>query len=122
MKSISSIQLYALFGTILGALLGTFVISRLFWLVTKRWPDDNQKALFLNGVCGVIIISVDYLVRPNADFIFEVLLYGSCQMIVLFYDLWRIAGARKKSSTESREWIDADKDEFKRLMDAQDRH
>jgi hypothetical protein len=84
-----------MFPFVLGALLGTFVISRLFWLVTKRWPDDNQKAVFLNGVSGVLIILADYLARPNADFIFEVLLYGSCQIVVLFYDLWRIA--RKKA-------------------------
>jgi hypothetical protein len=68
----------------------------LFWLLTKRWPDDNQKALFLNGVSGVFIIGADYLARPNADFIFEVLLYGSCQMVVLFYDLWRIHRSRRK--------------------------
>jgi hypothetical protein len=42
----------------------------------------------------VIIILADYLVRPNTDFIFEVLLYGSCQIVVLFYDLWRIANNR----------------------------
>jgi hypothetical protein len=87
-------------GFLLGALSGTFVISRLFWLVTKRWPDDYQKALFLNGVSGVLIILADYLVRPNADFILEVLVYGSCQIIVLLYDLWRIAGKR-----ENKLWI-----------------
>jgi hypothetical protein len=81
---------------VLGALFGTFVISRLFWWLTKRWPDDNQKAFFLNGVSGVFIILADYLARPNVDLIFEVLLYGSCQMVVLFYDLWRIASKKRR--------------------------
>ena len=81
---------------LLGALIGTFLISRLFWLVAKPWPDDSRKALLLNIGSGLFVIIGDYLIRPDPDFIFEVLAYGSCQVMVLFYDLWRIS--RKKEN------------------------
>lgn len=82
---------------LIGALFGTFLISRLFWLAAKSWPDTNEKALFLNGVSGVFILIADYSTRSNADLVSELAIYGSCQMLILFFDLWRIA--RKKAIT-----------------------
>jgi hypothetical protein len=75
---------------LLGALVGTFLISRLFWAVTKTWPNSIGKAVFLNVVCAAIVIPLDYLVRGDVLFIEELALYGACQTIVLIFDVLRV--------------------------------
>jgi hypothetical protein len=73
-----------------GALIGTLLISRLFWAATKAWPNSIGKAVSLNVACAAIIIPADYLLRGNVSFIQELAVYGGCQAIVLALDLWRI--------------------------------
>jgi hypothetical protein len=88
-----------------GALVGTYLISRLFWIVAKAWPDSINKAVSLNVVCAAIIIPIDSLLREDVSFTQELALYGGCQMLVLMFDLWRlkrgfgIAGAPPASNT-----------------------
>jgi hypothetical protein len=84
----------ALFGFLLGAFVGTFLISRLFWAVALAWPDSVWKAISLNVVCAAIIIPLDYLVRENVSFIQELAVYGGCQAVVLAWDLWRLNAAK----------------------------
>jgi hypothetical protein len=74
-------------GQLIGALLGTFLISRLFWVATKKWPDSIGKAIFLNVVCALIIIPLDYSVRDGANLGEEILLYGMCQVVVFVIDV-----------------------------------
>ena len=38
------------------ALLGTFLISRLFWVFTRPWPNSINKAVVLNVACAAIVI------------------------------------------------------------------
>jgi hypothetical protein len=83
-----------------GAFIGTFLISRLFWVVTKAWPDSIGKAISLNVVCAAIIIPLDSLVRENASFIQELAVYGGCQLIVLILDLWRMRKTAAKPIPE----------------------
>ena len=80
----------------LGALAGIYLISRLFWFVTKAWPDSIGKAVVLNVVCAAIVIPMDFLLRGNVPFIQELTLYGTCQAIVLTFD---VIGLRKNQPT-----------------------
>jgi len=73
-----------------GALVGTYLISRLFWIVANAWPDSINKAVSLNVVCAAIVIPFDFLLRENVLFVQELAVYGGCQMIVLIFDLWRL--------------------------------
>jgi len=81
-------------GQILGALVGTFLISRLFWLVTKTWPDSDWKAVVLNVLCAAIVIPIDYLLRGDVPLIGEIVLYGACQAAVLIFDVFRLRRRR----------------------------
>jgi hypothetical protein len=73
---------------LIGALVGTFLISRLFWAGAKAWPDSVWKAIFLNVVCA--IIPLDYIARDDAVFIDELIVYGVCQALVLAFDVYRL--------------------------------
>jgi hypothetical protein len=75
---------------LLGALVGIFLISRLFWVVTRAWPNSLGKAVFLNVICAAIVIPLDYLLRDDVSFIEELALYGACQAAVLIFDLFRV--------------------------------
>jgi hypothetical protein len=72
----------------LGAIAGVFLISRLFWAMTKAWPDSAGKAFLLNVVCAAIVIPTDYLLRGDVWFL-PVLV--SCQSFVLIFDVFRLA-------------------------------
>jgi hypothetical protein len=75
---------------LIGALVGTFLISRLFWAGAKAWPNSVWKAIFLNVVCAAIIIPLDYIARDDAVFIDELIVYGVCQALVLAFDVYRL--------------------------------
>jgi hypothetical protein len=77
---------------LVGALLGTFVISRFFWLVTRSWPDSVKKAVVLNIICAAVVIPIDALVRDDASFS---ILYVVCQAVVLGYDVIRMKRTKK---------------------------
>jgi type III secretory pathway component EscU len=68
----------------IGALLGTFVISRIFWFLTRSWPNSLSKAVALNIICAAFVMSLDFIVWGNSS---HLIVYVVCQAIVLFYDL-----------------------------------
>lgn len=78
----------AIIGSLFGALVGTFFISRLFWWIAKRWPDSPRKAVAINVICAALIIPLDYIARDSQSIIWELLVYGGCQCVVLLFDLY----------------------------------
>ena len=75
---------------LLGALFGTFVISRLFWVVARGWPNSIGKAIALNVFCAAALIPIDYIVRGDLPLVQELIIYGGCQTLVLIFDVVRI--------------------------------
>lgn len=85
---------------IVGALVATYLISRLVGLAAKRWPDTIGKAVFVNAVSAIIVV-VAGAFGSAADgsppkFYFALLIYGGAQLIVLTFDVVRLV----KPSTE----------------------
>jgi hypothetical protein len=72
---------------LIGALLGTFLISRVFWLLTRGWPNSLNKAAALNVICAAVVMPLDFIVRGDPSYL---ILYVGCQAVVLFYDVVRI--------------------------------
>jgi hypothetical protein len=84
---------------ILGAIVGTFLFSRIFWVATRAWPNSEWKAIVINVVCAAILIPCDYLVRENVPIGQEIMLYGGCQALVFIYNLFQILrSARDRSA------------------------
>lgn len=74
---------------IAGALVVAVLISRLIWLVTKRWPDSIGKAVLINAVSAMIAMAAAYGFAngesPRFDIAF--LICGGAQLIVLTFDV-----------------------------------
>jgi hypothetical protein len=75
---------------LIGAFVGTFLISRLFWLAARAWPNSIEKAIFLNVICMAFIVPLDFIVRGDVSLTQEFIIYGGCQLIVLIYDTFRV--------------------------------
>jgi hypothetical protein len=88
----------AIIGSLVGALVGTFLISRLFWWITKRWPDRPRKAVAINVICAALIVPLDYIARYSQIIIWEIFVYGGCQCLVLLYDLLTMRGGKIEST------------------------
>jgi hypothetical protein len=76
---------------LVGALIGTFVISRIFWLLTRGWPNSVSKAVALNVICATVVLPLDVIARGAPSYL---MLYVACQVVVLFYDVVRIRRAK----------------------------
>ena len=86
---------------IAGAFVAAFLISRLIWLVTKRWSNSIGKAVLVNAVSAVIIVIA--AAYSSADggppkFYLAFLIFGGAQLIVLTFD--SVGSIRFKPSTE----------------------
>jgi hypothetical protein len=76
---------------LIGALLGTFVISRVFWLLMRGWLNSVSKAVALNVICAAVVLPLDVVARGDPSYF---ILYVGCQVVVLFYDVVRIRRAK----------------------------
>jgi ABC-type Mn2+/Zn2+ transport system permease subunit len=88
---------------IVGALVAASLISRLVWLIARRWPDSIGKAALINAVSAMItVIAAAY---GSADggppkFYLALLIFGGAQLIVLTFDVFRLV--KLKPSAEPR--------------------
>jgi hypothetical protein len=89
---------------IVGALVATYLISRLVGLFAKRWPDSIGKAVSVNAVSAIIVVLAGAFASAadgsTPKFYLALLIYGGAQLIVLTFDLFRIV--RFKPSADSR--------------------
>lgn len=83
----------ALVGLLLGALIGTLILSRLVWLLARFWkPDTIGKAVAVNGLSGLLVICLaayGYADGAGPKFFEAALIYGPCQLLVLLTDILR---------------------------------
>lgn len=89
---------------IVGALVAASLISRLVWLITRRWPDSIAKAVSINAVSAVIVVVAAAYGSAYGGgppkFYLAFMIFGGAQLIVLIFDVfWLI---RLKPSPEPR--------------------
>ena len=79
---------------LIGALVGTFVLSRIFWLIPWYGRNTDTKAITLNALSALVIIPADFLAAvsagKDANFYGGALLYGGCQFLICLYDIFRL--------------------------------
>jgi pimeloyl-ACP methyl ester carboxylesterase len=88
---------------IVGALVAASLISRLVWLIARRWPDSIRKAILINAVSGVIIVVTAAYASAESGapkFYLALLIFGGAQLVVLTFDVLRLV--KLKPSAESR--------------------
>ncbi|MBT3923727.1 MAG: hypothetical protein HOF21_14250 [Nitrospina sp.] len=93
----------ALLFTMLGALVPTLLISRLFLLATKKWDGGYRRVLLANGmslVCCILIGGMGMadggaFAGPQA---FLISIIPQCFWLLV--DLWRVKNLRKQSAIE----------------------
>jgi hypothetical protein len=88
---------------IIGALVAASLISRLGWLIARRWPDSIRKAMLINAVSGmIIVVAATYASAESGPrkFYLALLIFGGAQLIVLTFDVVRLV--KLKPSAESR--------------------
>ena len=90
---------------LVGTFGGLLLISRLFWLIARGWPDSIRKAIALNIFCFVSVVPLDLLSRdllssPSACQ--ERLWYlAAAQILVFLVDLWGVKAQLAKQSPSS---------------------
>lgn len=88
---------------IVGALVAASLISRLVWLIARRWPDSIRKAVIINAVSAVItVVAAAYASAQSGPpkFYLALLIFGGAQLIVLTFDVFRLV--KLKPSAERR--------------------
>jgi pimeloyl-ACP methyl ester carboxylesterase len=88
---------------IVGALVAASLISRLVWLIARRWPDSIRKAILINAVSGVIIVVTAAYASAESGppkFYLALLIFGGAQLVVLTFDVLGLV--KLKPSAESR--------------------
>jgi hypothetical protein len=79
-------------GKFAGSLIAVFLVSRIFWLAARRWPDSIGKAITLDLITGVLgsllgaVGGADGGPPDMASFLF----YMPAALVVLAIDLIRI--------------------------------
>lgn len=83
----------ALLALYAGALLGTYLISRLFWLLGRLWGAEGfLQAILLNGLSGAaitVIAAYGFADGGPPKFAEAALIYIPCQLFVLLTDILR---------------------------------
>ena len=89
-----------------GSVLGTFVISRIFWILAWKWSNSVTKAIVLNMVSALVIIPGDYFTAIRAgepkNLLRVALLYGGCQALVFLLDFVRVRQQARRAATQWR--------------------
>lgn len=88
---------------IVGALVAAALVSRVVWLVARRWPNSIKKAVLVNAVSAMITVIGGAFSSANGGppkFYLAFLIFGGAQLIVLTFDL--VGLIRFTSSTEPR--------------------
>lgn len=77
-------------GFIIGALLGTFIASRLIYLLLRRWPGSYGKALAVNFLTAAVIVPLAAIgmadggpARLGDSFV----IYGLCALFLAICDV-----------------------------------
>lgn len=78
---------------LLGSLIGTFLLSRLFWLAARKPPSTPAKILGVNLACLAVILVLDPLARYGTitaeTLLITAIIYAPCQLAVMVVDaLW----------------------------------
>lgn len=88
---------------IVGAIVAASLISRLIWLIARRWPNSIRKAILINVVTAVITVVGAAYSSANGgppQFYLAFLIFGGAQLIVLTFDVFKLV--MLKPSTEPR--------------------
>ena len=88
-----------------GTFAGLFLISRLFWLVARGWPDSVGKVIGLNIFCFVSVTPLDLLSRDllssHSDYQERIWCLAAAQVLVFLVDLWGVKAQLARQSPSS---------------------
>jgi hypothetical protein len=88
-----------------GALVGVYLISRIFWVIAKGWPNSIDKAIALSIFCYLGVLALDILswlsAGNDAYDTKRIFLFGAAQIAVLLIDIIFLKTKAVKSSPSS---------------------
>lgn len=87
-------------GTILGGIVGVFLLSRIVWWMARRWPNTARKAVLLDTLSYVVVIvvaSFGMSLDGSPAVALAAQTYVLPYLVVLVLDLLRIRGGAKST-------------------------